>query len=599
MPAIHVRDLSFNYSKAVPIFERISFSLGRGWTGVVGPNGGGKTTLLGLIDGSVAATQGALLVDPPDAIVAHCPQTADSIDGSIEVLCDALDGEAQTLVGRLGLERSDLERWETLSPGERKRWQVGGALYLRPDILLLDEPTNHLDHDARALLLDELGRFAGVGLVVSHDRTVLNRLCRRIVRVDNSMAELWHGSYDSAHRAWTAEEQAEYASYQAVRAQEKKARRRLADKRRATEAKTTRHKRDLRQAGVKDRDARSMEKKGRFEGGLRQGSRQMSLLRAESERLDQAAAQFDLKRRLGGDIFFDYAPARRRDLLRYEGPLAVGTNSLLDAVDVTVERSDRILLAGPNGAGKSTLLQALVAGSTLPEERVLYLPQELAGDQAARLVELVRSLSPERKGRILGHRRCTRIGPEASARHRQSFTGGGAEVVDRTGARSGGVGPVARRADKPLGSSVDRASRGRTQRLSGRADSCHPRRRVRSTHDADSMGHPSRRARGEVRHFAQSEKCCSSKALAGSMMGSQAASGNLLSVTKSAVMKTLATPGNASSAAPSGSSVGSVGTNVVGPPTGTPTVNFAAFGFGVELTVTGIETSLATCGDGT
>ena len=82
-------------------------------------------------------------------------------------------------------------------------------------------------------------------------------------------------------------------------------------------------------------------------------------------------------------------------------------------------------------------------------------------------------------------------------------------------------------------------------------------------------------------------------------MESQAASGNLLSVTKSAVMKTLATPGNASNAPPRGSSVGWLGTNVVGPPTGTPTVNFAASGFGVELTVTGIGTSLVTCGDGT
>ena len=82
-------------------------------------------------------------------------------------------------------------------------------------------------------------------------------------------------------------------------------------------------------------------------------------------------------------------------------------------------------------------------------------------------------------------------------------------------------------------------------------------------------------------------------------MASQSASGSLLIVTKSAVMNTLATPGRPSSAEPSGSSVGWLGTNVVGPPTSTPTVNLAAFGFGVELTVTGIGTSLAISGDGT
>ena len=83
------------------------------------------------------------------------------------------------------------------------------------------------------------------------------------------------------------------------------------------------------------------------------------------------------------------------------------------------------------------------------------------------------------------------------------------------------------------------------------------------------------------------------------MMSSQAASGSLLMVTKSAVKNTLATPGSPSRNDPSGSSVGWLGTNVVGPPTGTPTVNFTAFGFGVELTVIDMQTSLATSRDGT
>lgn len=402
MSAIHLKALSFHYSRAVPIFEQIDFSLGPGWTGVVGVNGGGKTTLLGLIDGSLTATAGSLRLDPADAIAVQCPQTADSIDGNIEILRAAFDGDAQALLGRLALDRDDLDRWETLSPGERKRWQIAGALYRQPDVLLLDEPTNHLDHDARKMLINALRRFGGAGVVVSHDRTVLNELCRRIIRIEDGAATLWNGSYESAHDAWTAEAQAIHESYQGLRAQERKVRRRLADKRRTAAEKTARHKRDLRQAGVKDKDARSMEKKGRFEGGLKQGSREMSLLRAESERLGEAAMQFDLKRQLGGELFFDYAPARRRVLLRYEGPLQAGGNRLVDSVDVAVERDDRVLLSGPNGAGKSTLLAAMMAGSSLPDESLLHLPQELSERQAAGLVESVRSLSPAHKGRVLG-----------------------------------------------------------------------------------------------------------------------------------------------------------------------------------------------------
>ena len=184
MPAVHFRDLSFSYSSAVPVLAGVSLSLGKGWTGVVGANGVGKSTLLRLIDGSLSPSQGAVVVDPNNGLVVHCPQTADTADPNIERLAAAWDGEAQTARGRLGLVQDDLNRWSTLSPGERKRWQIGGALYQHPDVLLLDEPTNHLDAPARDLLLDALDRYRGVGLIVSHDRTVLNRLCRRILRID-------------------------------------------------------------------------------------------------------------------------------------------------------------------------------------------------------------------------------------------------------------------------------------------------------------------------------------------------------------------------------------------------------------------------------
>ena len=63
-----------------------------------------------------------------------------------------------------------------MSPGERKRWQVASALAADPDVLLLDEPTNHLDGEARRGLVEALRRFDGVGLLVSHDRRLLENV---------------------------------------------------------------------------------------------------------------------------------------------------------------------------------------------------------------------------------------------------------------------------------------------------------------------------------------------------------------------------------------------------------------------------------------
>ncbi len=403
MSAIHLDSLSFSYSSAIPILGDASCSLGDGWTGVVGANGSGKTTLLRLIDGTLSADSGALGLDPTNALVVHCPQTADTVDSNINRLAEAWDGEAHAWLGRLALRPDDLERWPTMSPGERKRWQIGGALYQDPDILLLDEPTNHLDVEARDMLIVALNRFRGAGVVVSHDRTVLNGLCRRILRIENGATVLWQGSYEVARAAWEERDQAQLEGYQRVRAEQRKVERRLADKRRASATKAARHKRQLRTAGIKDRDARSMEKKGRFEGGQRQGSHEISLLRDEAERLDAAAAGFDIRRSLGGELFFDFEPARRRRrLLAHEGPIEVAGTTLITKANVEVERNDRVLLVGPNGAGKTTLLQALLDRSTLDPDRILYLPQELTVEQTRELLAEVRALDAVARGRVLG-----------------------------------------------------------------------------------------------------------------------------------------------------------------------------------------------------
>jgi ATPase subunit of ABC transporter with duplicated ATPase domains len=178
--------------------------------------------------------------------------------------------------------------------------------------------------------------------------------------------------------------------------------RRLADKRRAASTKAARHRRELRNAGHKDKDARSMEKKGRFAAGQKQGAQELRLLRAAGERLAETAGSFDMHRRFGGELCFDFAPARRRRLLTHEGPLCVAGTQLAAAADVVVERDDRILLTGPNGAGKSTLLQALYSQATLDSSRILYLPQELTGRATGALLRSVRELDGATRGRVLG-----------------------------------------------------------------------------------------------------------------------------------------------------------------------------------------------------
>ena len=273
MSAIHLDNISFSHSSAVEVFRSVSVHLGSGWTGVVGPNGAGKSTLLSLIDGELSPSAGRLHLDPQNAKVARCRQEVDSATPEIQAFAEATDGLSRKWQGRLGIDPATFERWETLSPGERKRWQLGAAIASETGILLLDEPTNHLDVGARRLVEKALAGFEGVGLVISHDREFLDRLTTRTLRVGSGALRLWSAPYSVAREEWTAEETSRSQKHATLRREEKVLRRRLADERRKYDQKRAKFQRKTRTADLRDHDARSMAAKGKHESGEVSGQR--------------------------------------------------------------------------------------------------------------------------------------------------------------------------------------------------------------------------------------------------------------------------------------------------------------------------------------
>ena len=401
MSAIHLDHLSFSYSSAVEVFNAVSVHLGSGWTGVVGPNGVGKSTLLSLIAGDLSPSEGSLTLDPRGARVARCRQEVDSATPEIRAFAGATDGLSRKWLGRLGIDPAALERWDTLSPGERKRFQLAAALASDPNILLLDEPTNHLDADARDLVEGALDRFDGVGLVISHDRAFLDRLTTRTLRVRAGGLRLSSAPYSAALKAWTAEEASRLEQHAAVRRREKALRRRLANERRAADRQNAGFQRQTRSADPKDHDARSMAAKGRHETGSVAGQRRRTVLRAALERAGATAADLAPEKVLGGSIFFDFEPSPKQRLLHFSGPLTAGSKRLFEHLDAVIHRHDRVRLVGPNGVGKSTLLRALMKGSGVPPDRLLYLPQELTRAEGVEILSGLDGLSRDRRGRVL------------------------------------------------------------------------------------------------------------------------------------------------------------------------------------------------------
>jgi ATPase subunit of ABC transporter with duplicated ATPase domains len=399
--SVHLERVRFSYPASTGILDNVDLHLGCGWTGVVGANGSGKTTLLSLIAGELEPTAGSVRIDPSSSRPVLCQQEVSEPNDQLRSFADSVEGPARRWMGRLELDRDGLGRWQALSPGERKRWQIAAALARNPRVLLLDEPTNHLDPLGRRVLTDALERFTGVGLVVSHDRDLLNRLTCRTIRVRDASVSLWHAAYDDAKAGWEAEDRERVLARDRLAREHKKLKRWLADQRRAAETRSARHRRSLRGAGKSDTDARSMAARGRAAAGSATAARQMQVNKSALERLAGQLISFENRKELGRTLFFDYEHPRRRILLAYEGELRVPARVLVPHLSVQLRRADRIRLVGANGAGKTTLLAALAAGSTLPEDRLLFLPQELRRRDIAAAYDRLSRLPRERKGRVL------------------------------------------------------------------------------------------------------------------------------------------------------------------------------------------------------
>lgn len=357
------------YYGAQDIFRAVTFSLARGEkAGLIGPNGVGKTTLLRIIAGLEAPTDGTVH-RAAGVTVGYLPQDA-RIEGDRtlwEAALSALEGvreqerrlrqlEAaiahtddptvwrryeesehrfqaaggydyewrarQTLEG-LGLTASLDQPVSQLSGGQHTRARLAQLLLQQPDVLLLDEPTNHLDLQALAWLESFLRDWEGSLIAVSHDRYFLDAVMNTIWDLTPEGIERYRGNY-SAHEAQKAER------LERVRREYERQQEYI----RNTEAFIRRYK-----AGQRYREARG---------------RQTRLNRLE--RIERPGQTQTMRVRLK-------AGARGASVVVEAHDLTIGYQAdrpLFRVDDLALLRGERAALIGPNGSGKTTFLRVLL-----------------------------------------------------------------------------------------------------------------------------------------------------------------------------------------------------------------------------------------------
>jgi ABC transport system ATP-binding/permease protein len=311
------------------VLESVSLGVGDGERiGVVGRNGGGKSTLLAILAGHEEPDEGRA-TRTSDARIGRLSQH-DSLDPTMTVLVSVVGEQAEHewatnarirgVLGGLLAEVDRSSRVGDLSGGERRRVALAALLVADPDVLLLDEPTNHLDLEAINWLAQHLRERRGALVVVTHDRWFLDEVCEQTWEVVDATVHRYDGGY-AAYILARAERDRQNASADDKRRQ--LVRKELAWLRRGPPARTSKPKFRIDAANALIAD----------EPPLR-----------NNVELTKFATT-----RLGKDVY---------DVEHVS--YAIGDRPLLTDVTWRLGPGDRVGLLGANGAGKTTLLRLLL-----------------------------------------------------------------------------------------------------------------------------------------------------------------------------------------------------------------------------------------------
>ncbi|MCA9627450.1 MAG: ABC-F family ATP-binding cassette domain-containing protein [Myxococcales bacterium] len=397
---LRLQNVAFGFPDAAPLFSGVDLQLEPGVWGLVGPNGAGKSTLLRVMAAALAPSAGRRL-GPAAGDVAWCAQRVDEPGADVRLLAEAYERQALRWQQRLALEPSMLERWSSLSPGERRRWQLAAALNREPELLLLDELSNHIDTQSRRQIEQALRSFSGIAVLVSHDRALLDSLCQAVLWLEAGELRKYPGGYTRAAQSRQVERAAREGERRQLLTEQGQLFRRVQREREVARQAARGIGARTRMKGPKDNDARGALRKGLAERAAsslatKAGSSASQLARV-SERLRGAR----IEKEYGRSVFVDYLKCPKARLATLHAPeLRRGERALLGRLELVLKRESRIWLRGPNGSGKSTLIGQLLAAASVPRERILYLPQDQDETRAISALDAVRRLPLDERGRV-------------------------------------------------------------------------------------------------------------------------------------------------------------------------------------------------------
>ncbi len=371
-------ELSFEYGYKHPILDEASFSMRRNSKiTLMGQNGGGKSTIFGLVTGRLTPTDGSIMrardisialarqVIPRDELAlsvraffeqafADAAKAGLRKDAAKIYDIDPRIDEVLEVVNLRGHEKMHDRIVRTFSGGQQARLLLASALIQNPDLLLLDEPTNNLDHAGIEHLTEFLKAYSKTVMVISHDADFLNAFSDGVLYLNTQTRKLeqYAGNYHTVLR----EISTRVAKEQRLNAQ--------------MEKKIIEKKEKANFFAHKGGNLRAVAKR------MRESAAEAQESKVEVRKEDKTIRSFTIPMQDGiaGNIltitsFTRLDPKTHKPVTR--------------KADIELRKGMHLLLKGPNGIGKSTLLESLAEGvaegaAIAPGTKVGYYRQDFS-----------------------------------------------------------------------------------------------------------------------------------------------------------------------------------------------------------------------------
>lgn len=303
--------------------------------GIVGPNGAGKTTLVDILSGRLEPDEGAIRrygdfayiaqLDPPDRMT--------------------ISGE---LASRFRVEPVWMEG---MSGGEKTRFKLAEAFDRQSVLIFADEPTSHVDMEGIALMGDKFETYPGALVVISHDRSFLDRVCNQILEIEDGRLKSYPGNYSAYREQKKMERERARFEYEAYEKEKK----RLEDVMKETMEKV----KGLRKAPKRMGNSEARLHKMGPQKAKAALERAVKNVEKRIEHLEEKERPKELPR-LHLDVM-DSKKLHSRVLI--EGShldKAFGEKVIFRDAQFRIPNGAKVALIGPNGSGKSTLIRMVM-----------------------------------------------------------------------------------------------------------------------------------------------------------------------------------------------------------------------------------------------